>query len=80
MATTNDLVQILTKKMPDISAQDMNEAVSLVFDFLKNELQQGNRIEIRGFGSFSIRQRKFANKDDFYKTVYYRMSKSNIQK
>jgi nucleoid DNA-binding protein len=78
MATKKDLVDNLVKKLNYLNYQDANFAVDSILDYLKEELTKGNRIELRGFGSLSIRPRKYADRDEEYKTVYYRMSK-NIQ-
>lgn len=78
MATKKDLADNLSKKLRYLSPQDATIAVNCVLDYIKHELMKGNRVEIRGFGSLSIRQRKYAGKDKEYNTIYYRMSK-NVQ-
>jgi len=75
MSTTKDLVNKVSDKMNNLPKEDISQAIDLVFDYLKSELAKQNRIEIRGFGSFSIRRRKFANSNDLYNIIYYRMSK-----
>jgi len=52
--------------------------VDLVIDNIKEQLCKKNRIEIRGFGSMSIRKKKYARQDNTYNTIYFRMS-SNVQ-
>jgi integration host factor subunit beta len=78
MATKKDLVETITKKLDYLSEQDAGFAVDCILEHIKNELTKGNRIEIRGFGSLSVRKRKYADKDSEYNTIYYRMSK-NVQ-
>lgn len=78
MATKKDLEQKIVKNLSYLSELDANFAVDCILDHIKNELAVGNRIEIRGFGSLSIRKRKYADKDEEYNTIYYRMSK-NVQ-
>lgn len=78
MATKKDLVDNLVKKLNYLSQQDAAFAVDCILDYIKDELAKGNRLELRGFGSLSIRSRKYAQRDEEYNTVYYRMSK-NIQ-
>ncbi|NRB10773.1 MAG: integration host factor subunit beta [Rickettsiaceae bacterium] len=78
MATKSDLINKLAKKLDYLSKADITSSVDNIFDYLQEELTKGNRVEIRGFGSLSIRDRKYAGKDEYYKTIYYRMSK-NIQ-
>lgn len=75
MASKTDLVNKISEKLTDLTKKDISESVDLVFDYLKSELIKQNRIEIRGFGSFSIRERNFAGRSDTYKTVYYRSPK-----
>ena len=75
MAITKDLVNIVSDKINYLPKEDISLALNIVLDYLQSELVKQNRIEIRGFGSFSIRQRKFINKEDLYNTIYYRMPK-----
>lgn len=77
MAIIKDLVERVNNKINYLPEEDILLATNLVFDYLKSELAKQNRIEIRGFGSFSIRKRKFANKEEKYNTIYYRMTKKN---
>jgi integration host factor subunit beta len=53
----SDLVNVLAEKyiLTEKKAMDI---INLVFDGFKNELKNGGRIEVRGFGSFSVRQYK----------------------
>ena len=78
MATTKDLVENLTRRLDYLGLEDARYAVDCILDYIKEELARGNRVEIRGFGSLSVRKRKYANRDEEYNTIYYRMSK-NIQ-
>ncbi len=76
MTTKRDLINKLSKKLDYLSPEDIKCAVDSILSYIKNELSAGNRVEIRGFGSMSVRKRKYANKDEYYNTVYYRMSKN----
>ncbi len=78
MTTKKDLVENIVKKLSYLSEGDANFAVNCILDYIKDELAIGNRVEIRGFGSLSVRKRKYAGKDSEYNTIYYRMSK-NVQ-
>ena len=78
MATKKDLVDNLVKELDYLSTEDAKQAVDCILNYVQDELVKGNRIELRGFGSMSIRKRKYANKDEEYNTIYYRMSK-NVQ-
>ena len=50
-----DLITALVEKNKML-AKDARKIVDLVFKGFANELKKGSRIEIRGFGSFSIRE------------------------
>ncbi len=78
MATTKELVENLTRRLDYLSLEDARYAVDCILDYVKEELAKGNRVEIRGFGSLSIRKRKYPGRDEEYNTIYYRMSK-NVQ-
>ena len=52
-----DLITALVKKN-NLPAKDAREIVDLVFKGFTNELKKSGRIEIRGFGSFTVRKYK----------------------
>ncbi len=78
MATQKDLVKNLVAKIEYLSEEDTKEALEYVVDYIKNELAKDNRIEIRRFGSMSVREKKFANQDKKYKTIYFRPAKTIV--
>lgn len=81
MALKNDLVVALSKDIDYLSKEDLAASVNIVIDYLKDQLVKGNRIEIRGFGSFSIRKRKKVGSSEVsYNTVYFRMAKNVAEK
>jgi integration host factor subunit beta len=53
----SDLVNVLAEKK-NLTEKKAMDIVNLVFDGFTNELKNGGRIEVRGFGSFSVRQYK----------------------
>ena len=53
--TKSDLIEHLAKEL-DIPLTNAGEVLRVFFDELRDALVRGERIEIRGFGSFSIRQ------------------------
>lgn len=55
--TKSELVQAMQGKYPHINNQLVEGAVNLFFHEIGVCLQRGWRIELRGFGSFSLRQR-----------------------
>jgi len=50
----SDLVESLSEKT-DLSTRKAQEVVDMVFDTMSRGLIVGDRIEVRGFGSFTIR-------------------------
>lgn len=56
--TKSGLIQAVTSRMPHLSARDVEIVVNTLFEAMTNALQVGDRIEIRGFGSFSVRHRR----------------------
>lgn len=76
MATKVDLVDKLTRRLKYLKDADARLAIDCVIDCMKEAMEKGGRVEIRGFGSLSIRERKYAGRDENYNTVYYRMSKN----
>ena len=54
----SELVQKLASDNPDLSSKDVERIVSTFFDSITDQLARGGRVELRGFGAFSTRQRK----------------------
>ncbi len=55
--TRSELIQVMSAKQSHLSEKDMETAVKYILDGMAEALGQGQRIEIRGFGSFSVRFR-----------------------
>ncbi|MEW6351390.1 MAG: HU family DNA-binding protein [Thermodesulfobacteriota bacterium] len=53
----SDLVKALAKEM-DLPMRKSEEIVDMVFKNMGDALMAGNRIEIRGFGSFVVKEYK----------------------
>jgi integration host factor subunit beta len=56
--TKSELIQSIGTRMPHLQTQNLQRAVNTLFDSIADELRQGRRTEIRGFGSFSVRHRR----------------------
>jgi integration host factor beta subunit len=56
--TKNDLIKKLQEELKSYSLQDVTYAVNIIFDSMINAIKHGERIELRGFGSFVVRERK----------------------
>jgi integration host factor subunit beta len=54
----SDLVAKLIEENPDLEGRDLERIVGTVLDEIAEALAQGNRVELRGFGAFSVRHRK----------------------
>lgn len=55
--TRSDLVEELAAQFGQLTHRDAEHAVKTLLDAISDTLVRGNRIEIRGFGSFSINRR-----------------------
>jgi integration host factor beta subunit len=56
--TKRDLIEELVRRYPRYSRRDTEVIVNSVFDSMAGTLRSGGRIEIRGFGSFVVKQRQ----------------------
>ena len=52
--TKSELIEILSKRQIHLKADDVDMAVKTILEMMSNALADGDRIEIRGFGSFSL--------------------------
>lgn len=55
--TKSELIEKLAASQSQLTARDMELAVKMILDHLSDALARGERIEIRGFGSFSLHYR-----------------------
>ena len=55
--TKSELIERLVEKNARLSAKDVDESVKAVLDAMIQAMAGGSRIEIRGFGSFSLNYR-----------------------
>ena len=55
--TRSDLVDELAERFGQLTHRDTEFAVKTILDAMSDALARGHRIEIRGFGSFSINRR-----------------------
>ena len=62
--TRSDIELSLKKEFPDLSKTEITNAVDAIFDSIIDAVALDEKVEIRGFGTFSkkyIRPRKFTN-------------------
>ena len=55
--TRSDLIAALAARFQSLTAKDAEVAVKEILDAIGHSLAQGGRVEIRGFGSFSLNYR-----------------------
>ena len=56
--TKSELIQRLSKRYPHLYQRDIEVLVNTMFDEITKALADGNRVELRGFGAFSVRKRE----------------------
>ncbi len=53
-----DLIEIIAKEQDQLPYKDIELSIKTIISSMVKSLKKGERIEIRGFGSFSLRYRK----------------------
>ncbi len=56
--TKSDLIKRLADANPHLTQRDIEKIVSTVFDEITDALAERDRVELRGFGAFSVRERE----------------------
>lgn len=56
--TKSELIQRLSKRYPHLYQRDIEVLVNTMFDEISDALAEGDRVELRGFGAFSVRTRE----------------------
>jgi integration host factor subunit beta len=54
----SELVQRLAEANPHLYQRDVEAMVTAIFDEIAAALTRGDRVELRGFGAFSVRRRQ----------------------
>lgn len=55
--TRSELISRLASRFPQLTQQDANDSVIAILEAISEKLAAGGRVEIRGFGSFSVHGR-----------------------
>lgn len=55
--TKSELIQRLAEQNPHLFQRDVERIVSTIFDEISDALSRGDRVELRGFGAFSVKAR-----------------------
>ena len=56
--TRSELIAKLAAKNPELYHRDIERLVGTILDEIGGALEHGDRVELRGFGAFSVRERK----------------------
>ena len=55
--TKSELIELLARRQPHLKADDVDMSVKSLLQMMGSALAEGERIEVRGFGSFSLHYR-----------------------
>lgn len=53
----SELIQEIAVRHPHLFQRDVERIVNTIFEEITNAMAEGNRVELRGFGAFSVKQR-----------------------
>ena len=53
----SQLIDALAAENPHLSHRDIERVVGVIFETITGALETGGRVELRGFGAFSVRSR-----------------------
>lgn len=54
----SELVQKIAEDNPALNVADAERIVTTIFDEIISSISSGNRVELRGFGAFSVKKRE----------------------
>ena len=88
--TKSELIEAIFRKYPNLGVDELKKIVEVIFSRISDALINNDRVEIRGFGSFSLRRRKGHTTSDprgqglvsigDRNVVYFRMGKSFLER
>lgn len=55
--TRSELIQHIAEMNPHLYHRDVERIITTIFDEISEALAQGDRVELRGFGAFSVKER-----------------------
>ena len=53
----SELIQKIADDNPHLYQRDVERIVNTIFDEITNAMSEGDRVELRGFGAFSVKKR-----------------------
>lgn len=56
--TKSELIQRIAESNPHLYHRDVERIVTTIFDEISTALARGDRVELRGFGAFSVKHRE----------------------
>ncbi len=56
--TKSELINRLSRRFPNLLQRDIEHLVNIFLEEITSALQSGGRVELRGFGAFSVRKRE----------------------
>tara|TARA_B100001057_G_scaffold440211_1_gene473950 strand:+ start:262 stop:549 length:288 start_codon:yes stop_codon:yes gene_type:complete len=84
------LIKELKKSYPNFLSKDLEKLVSIILNEIKNTLKRGERVELRGFGTFQINIQKESIRRNprtgekvsvpKKKTIHFKMAKDLFKK
>ena len=54
----SELIARLAEENPTLKVREVERIVDVIFDEVASALERGDRVELRGFGAFSVRKRE----------------------
>jgi integration host factor subunit beta len=54
----SELIARLAEEHPNYKVREIEKIVDVIFDEIAEALEKGDRVELRGFGAFSVRKRE----------------------
>ncbi len=57
MITKSELIETIAERYPDMTKKQIEYIINAIFLTIKDSLSEGNTVEIRGFGSFKVREK-----------------------
>ncbi len=57
MITKSELIETIAERYPDMTKKQIEYIINAIFLTIKDSLNEGNTVEIRGFGSFKVREK-----------------------
>ena len=56
--TKSELIEIIAEKNPHLQLQDVERVVAIIFEEISDALVRGDKVAMRGFGTFLVKERK----------------------